>query len=77
MAVRGNIYLEMRQANQGSQAGVVSLLAIDQPRILRRIPGSKLYLGGKIMAPQWPLTELKIENGTHFLFHKGFLYCFD
>ena len=19
------------------------------------------------MAPQWPLTELKIENGTHFL----------
>ena len=26
---------------------------------LRRIPSREFYLGGKIMAPQWPLTEAK------------------
>ena len=34
---------------------------------LKRIPSREFYLGGKVMTPQWPLTELKIENGTHFL----------
>ena len=34
---------------------------------LRRIPSREFYLGGKVMAPQWPLKELKIENSTHFL----------
>ena len=41
---------------------------------LRRIPSREFYLGGKVMEPQWPLTELKIENGTHFLCFKRDCY---
>ena len=45
-------------------------------RIPTRMPDSELYLGVKIVAPQWPLTQLKMKNGTYFLFYKGCLYCF-
>ena len=44
---------------------------------LRRIPSRELYLGGKIKAPQWPLTEAKNREWNPFsLFHKGWLYFF-
>ena len=46
---------------------MVLLLGLCRTRIISKIPGRELYLGRKIMAPQWPLTELKIEYGTHFL----------